>query len=80
MADTVTTAAQLADQATRPEAPVQTKELREARPKIVGPDLPESPFPVFLEGPVQTGFGRGGKELGCPTGVFFTTYGCQNVH
>lgn len=38
------------------------------RSLIVGPDAPEAPFPVRLEGWVTRGFGRGSKELGCPTG------------
>lgn len=38
------------------------------RPLIVGPDSPESPYPIYLEGWVERGFGRGSKELGCPTG------------
>lgn len=40
---------------------------RQARPLIVGPDAPQAPFPILLEGEVENGFGRGGKELGCPT-------------
>ncbi|KAF9040627.1 riboflavin kinase [Panaeolus papilionaceus] len=42
-------------------------DTQSSRPEIVGPDLPESPFPIALVGPVQKGFGRGGKDLGCPT-------------
>ncbi|KAF7355107.1 Flavokinase domain-containing protein [Mycena sanguinolenta] len=52
-----------------PRGPRQTTEFRTSRPQIVGPDSPESPFPILLSGPVQKGFGRGGKELGCPTGL-----------
>ncbi|KAF5363848.1 hypothetical protein D9756_000840 [Leucocoprinus leucothites] len=48
-------------------APFQTEEFRHSRPTIVGPENPESPFPIRLAGPVQKGFGRGGKDLGCPT-------------
>ena len=44
---------------------------RATRPLILGPDSPEPPFPIALAGNVQTGFGRGGKELGCPTGKRF---------
>ncbi|KAK0544818.1 riboflavin kinase [Tilletia horrida] len=41
---------------------------RENRPGVCGPDAgPESPYPLYLEGVIQRGFGRGGKELGCPT-------------
>jgi len=60
------TAAEVAQLSERPQAPQQT-EFRSARPQIVGPDSPEPPFPILLAGPVQKGFGRGGKELGCPT-------------
>ena len=38
------------------------------RPLVVGPSSPAPPYPVYLEGKVQKGFGRGSKELGCPTG------------
>lgn len=65
------TAAQLAEQEERPAAPLQTVEFRSARPQIVGPDSPEPPFPILLSGPVQKGFGRGGKDLGCPTGMYY---------
>lgn len=64
----VLTAAQVAAKLERPAAPIQTKSFRAARPQIVGSDIPEPPFPIFLNGPVQRGFGRGGKDLGCPTG------------
>ncbi|KAG6843310.1 hypothetical protein H0H87_005963 [Tephrocybe sp. NHM501043] len=48
-----------------PPAPLQS---RLARPLLVGPDAaPASPFPILLHGPVQRGFGRGSKDLGCPT-------------
>jgi len=46
---------------------VKTESFREGRPLIVGPDAPQRPFPIALSGPVQRGFGRGGKDLGCPT-------------
>ncbi|CAA7260192.1 unnamed protein product [Cyclocybe aegerita] len=51
------------------EIPVSEVKLdsRAARPQIVGPDTPEAPFPIALDGPVQKGFGRGSKDLGCPT-------------
>ncbi|KAJ7937280.1 hypothetical protein B0H13DRAFT_1588556 [Mycena leptocephala] len=61
------TAAELAELTERPQAPRQTTEFRTIRPQIVGADSPEPPFPILLAGPVQKGFGRGGKELGCPT-------------
>ncbi|KAJ7507519.1 hypothetical protein B0H11DRAFT_2153194 [Mycena galericulata] len=60
-------AAEVAQLPHRPEAQRQTTQIRAARPQVVGPDFPESPFPILLAGPVQKGFGRGGKELGCPT-------------
>ncbi|ERS99878.1 riboflavin kinase [Sporothrix schenckii 1099-18] len=42
--------------------------MTSSRPSIVGPDAgPELPFPVKMEGPVISGFGRGSKELGIPT-------------
>ncbi|KIY45841.1 Flavokinase-domain-containing protein [Fistulina hepatica ATCC 64428] len=51
-----------------PHAPVQTVSFRKSRPQIVGsPAGPEPPFPIHLVGRVQRGFGRGGKDLGCPT-------------
>jgi hypothetical protein len=54
----------------RPSAPLGTETFRKSRPDIVGPDIVEPPFPIFLSGAVQKGFGRGGKDLGCPTGGF----------
>jgi riboflavin kinase len=63
------TAAQAAEKHERPPAPLRTQEFRVARPQIVGPEAPELPFPILLSGPVQKGFGRGGKDLGCPTGL-----------
>ncbi|KAF9563715.1 riboflavin kinase [Agrocybe pediades] len=51
----------------RHEIPVAEVRGRAERPRIVGPDSPESPYPIRLSGPVQKGFGRGGKDLGCPT-------------
>ncbi|KAJ2006752.1 riboflavin kinase [Coemansia thaxteri] len=37
------------------------------RPLIVGPPQLDPPFPIFVEGSVVAGFGRGGKQLGIPT-------------
>jgi len=34
---------------------------------VVGDNTPQKPFPIYLSGAVQKGFGRGGKDLGCPT-------------
>jgi len=58
---------QVASNASRPDAPLRTESSRKSRPEITGPDTPVAPFPIFLEGATQKGFGRGGKELGCPT-------------
>lgn len=52
-----------------PQVPFQTEQFRRSRPTIVGPEEPSAPFPIKLAGPVQKGFGRGGKDLGCPTGM-----------
>lgn len=41
---------------------------RDNRPSIVGPDVPEAPYPMLLEGQVTKGFGRGARFLGIPTG------------
>lgn len=53
----------------RPAARVGTESHRASRPEIVGPEVPQKPFPILLSGAVQRGFGRGGKDLGCPTGM-----------
>ncbi|KAF8803851.1 riboflavin kinase [Phlegmacium glaucopus] len=53
-----------AEHVARHDAQVNT---RAARPMIVGPETPEFPYPIALAGAVQKGFGRGGKDLGCPT-------------
>jgi hypothetical protein len=59
----------MSDLSSQPSAAqTRTESFRAARPSIVGPDVPEPPFPIALSGPVQRGFGRGGKDLGCPTG------------
>jgi riboflavin kinase len=57
----------------RPAAPMHTESFRKSRLEIVGPNVPEAPFPIFISGAVQHGFGRGSKELGCPTGKHKTT-------
>ncbi|KAF8592548.1 riboflavin kinase [Ramaria rubella] len=62
------TAHEVAQLDVRPEAPVGTDTFRRSRPHIVGDDSgPTPPFPIRLTGNVQRGFGRGGKDLGCPT-------------
>lgn len=30
-----------------------------------------SQLPLFLKGQVVNGFGRGSKDLGCPTGMYY---------
>ena len=65
------------DSTDRPVAPFRTKTFRKTRPSIAGPDEPEAPFPIKLAGPVQHGFGRGGKDLGCPTG---SSHSSDSVH
>ncbi len=37
------------------------------RPQVCGPHAPERPYPIYLRGNVEKGFGRGSKDLGCPT-------------
>lgn len=64
------TAAELINSPSRPTAPLRTESFRDSRPDIVGPDEPPAPFPVIMRGAVQKGFGRGGRDLGCLTGVF----------
>jgi riboflavin kinase len=64
------TAADTEKRVERPAAPLQTESFRSSRPQLVGPDSPEPPFPIALAGCVQRGFGRGGKDLGCPTGSY----------
>jgi len=46
----------------------QTPTYRASRPQVVGAETPQKPFPIYLSGAVQKGFGRGSKDLGCPTG------------
>ncbi|KAG1791457.1 riboflavin kinase [Suillus plorans] len=50
-----------------PNVPDSNESFRTSRPDIVGSDVPDAPFPIKLSGPVQHGFGRGSKDLGCPT-------------
>lgn len=38
-----------------------------ARPSVCGGDEPQAPFPVYLRGSVEHGFGRGSKQLNCAT-------------
>ncbi|GAA5902770.1 hypothetical protein JCM6882_004061 [Rhodosporidiobolus microsporus] len=51
---------------TRPKPIQHNPDL--VRPAVAGDDAgPQPPFPVYLEGWVTRGFGRGSKDLGCPT-------------
>ena len=56
------------------DAPISTEAFRTSRPEIAGPESPAAPFPLALRGVVQKGFGRGGKDLGCPTGIRILLY------
>ncbi|WFD24454.1 riboflavin kinase [Malassezia equina] len=38
-----------------------------ARPSVCGAEEPALPFPIFLQGIVEHGFGRGSKQLNCAT-------------
>jgi hypothetical protein len=49
-------------------SPAAFAKARATRPEICGSDAPERPYPIYLRGTVERGFGRGGKDLGCPTG------------
>ncbi|KAL8279154.1 hypothetical protein RQP46_008410 [Phenoliferia psychrophenolica] len=51
---------------TRPSTPLQ-HDPNLVRPLVAGPPEPEAPYPIYLEGWVERGFGRGSKDLGCPT-------------
>lgn len=37
------------------------------RPAVCGGETPAAPYPVYLQGIVEHGFGRGSKDLNCPT-------------
>lgn len=60
----------MADHNTAPPTPLQ-HDPRVDRPSICGPDEVEPPYPIYMKGPVQHGFKRGSKDLGCPTGELF---------
>ncbi|WVR05642.1 hypothetical protein IAU60_002664 [Kwoniella sp. DSM 27419] len=53
--------------AAAPPAAQMAPTSRTNRPSMVGPDQPESPYPLRLEGSVTKGFGRGARFLGIPT-------------
>jgi hypothetical protein len=57
------------DETQPPRAVLRTESFRRTRASIVCGENPESPFPVVLSGAVQHGFGRGGRDLGCHTGM-----------
>lgn len=58
------------DLVTRPKPVQHDPDL--ARPSTAGDAAgPQPPFPVYLEGWVTRGFGRGSKDLGCPTGTHY---------
>lgn len=46
---------------------VRRRRLGMARPSVCGGDEPQVPFPVYLRGNVERGFGRGSKQLNCAT-------------
>lgn len=48
-------------------SPAAFAKARATRPEVCGSYAPERPYPIYLRGVVETGFGRGGKDLGCPT-------------
>lgn len=33
-------------------------------------------YPYYFHGKVVSGFGRGAKQLGCPTGIFLLIFYC----
>jgi len=57
------------DETQPPPATLRTESFRKTRPSIVGGETPEPPYPIILSGAVQHGFGRGGRDLGCHTGM-----------
>lgn len=48
-------------------SPAAFAQARASRPEVCGSYAPERPYPIYLRGVVERGFGRGGKDLGCPT-------------
>ncbi|CAO3661935.1 unnamed protein product [Umbelopsis vinacea] len=46
---------------------VAAPKLNPSRELVVGPEVPQEPYPLKLSGTVVKGFGRGSKELGIPT-------------
>jgi len=63
---------------TAPPTPMQ-HDPRVDRPSICGADEVEPPYPIYMKGPVQHGFKRGSKDLGCPTGTFESIYSTSLV-
>jgi len=54
-------------------SPAAFAKARASRPEICGSHAPERPYPIYLRGVVERGFGRGGKDLGCPTGEWLNS-------
>ncbi|PWN46724.1 hypothetical protein IE53DRAFT_372086, partial [Violaceomyces palustris] len=50
-----------------PPPPIASPTSTKKRPEICGGHAPERPYPIYLRGDVEKGFGRGSKDLGCPT-------------
>jgi hypothetical protein len=55
-------------------SPAAFAKARALRPEICGSEGPERPYPIYLRGLVERGFGRGGKDLGCPTGECYSLF------
>ncbi|KAJ2850248.1 riboflavin kinase [Coemansia brasiliensis] len=55
------------------------QQKQQQRALIVGPDTLQEPFPIFVEGQVVKGFGRGGKQLGIPTANLPSSIVDQNL-
>ncbi|PWN21462.1 riboflavin kinase [Microstroma glucosiphilum] len=66
---TASSSSSISTAADAPPAALQAPTDRSSRPQVIGDAQagPSAPFPIYLSGVVQRGFGRGGKELGCPT-------------
>lgn len=74
-AETQMTSATSSSTVSSAPTPAAYAEARRTRPSVIGEEggLSEEErrnYPIYLQGEVQKGFGRGGKELGCATGQF----------
>jgi riboflavin kinase len=49
----------------------QTRRACQMNILVIFQIMTDTPFPYFALGTVVHGFGRGSKELGCPTGRYF---------